>query len=350
MQTTAYCTMFDSGYLARGLALIHSLRTQGVHDDIWVLCLDETTESFLERLALPGVHTTTPEALEQYSPGLEASRTTRSRVEFFFTCTPALVRFVLAQEEEVTLEWVVYLDSDMYFYTNPTHLFAAMGSGDVGIVPHRFPDRLHHLQQYGTFNVAWVMFRNTTEGIACVEWWRDRCIEWCFDRRDGGRYADQGYLDQFSKLFPTTVVLKDPGINVAPWNLGRHTISAHDDAISVDGCPLVFYHFHGLRKRENWIYPNLAMYKTQLEPVVRDKIYLPYIADLIAIEHGALEINLGHPIPTAHVPSVTRNQHSIRSAGYRARRRMVQIMERRAGGAFRLDRITAETMQSRNYG
>jgi hypothetical protein len=343
----AYCTMFDSGYLARGLALIHSLRSEGVDDDIWVLCLDDTVTGFLTDLDLRGVHILTILELEQSTPDLAAARDNRSRVEFFFTCTPSLVCAVMDRSSHC--EWVIYLDSDMYFFAPPTRVFSEIGEGDVGIVPHRFPDQLKSLEQYGTFNVAWVMFRTNAQGRSCAEWWRDRCLEWCYDRPDSGRYADQGYLDEFSMRFPTTVVISDPGVNVAPWNLGRHSVTAADGSVFIDGQQLVFFHFHGLRQKGEWIYPNIATYKATLTTEVRDQIYLPYIAALNGIERGTASVNFGRPLPAPQPQAVSRNQRNFRSAAYRARRRFLQFRERRAGGAFRIGDVDDEGVTTRRY-
>jgi hypothetical protein len=347
LPATAFCTMFDSGYLARGLALIHSLRELHIEDAIWVLCLDSATRSYLGGLQLPGVHLLSREDLAAATPGLETAETNRSRVEFFFTCTPALVCHVMTMSPDV--DWVIYLDADMYFFGSPKRVFEEVGAGDIGIVPHRFPDHLKSLEQYGVFNVAWVMFRTSGPGIACAEWWRDRCLEWCYDHPDNGRYADQGYLDQFPARFPTTVVITDPAVNVAPWNLGRHAIGADSHMTYVDGKELIFFHFHGLRQKGEWIYPNVATYKTSLTPVVRDHIYLPYIAALNGIERGAASINFGRPLPAPQPQSVSRNQRNLRSAAYRARRRFLQLRERRAGGAFRIGDVDDEGAKSRRY-
>ena len=346
MSAPAYCTMFDSGYLARGLALIDSMRNCNVDGEIWVLCLDDLTQQYLNRLDLPGVRPFSLHDLEQDTENLASVRNERSRAEYFFTCTPSIVTYVLKRVPGS--EWVTYLDADMYFFDSPDRVFSEVESGDIGIVPHRFPNKISSLSRYGTYNVAWVMFRNTPNGRECAEWWRDRCIEWCFDRPEQGKYADQGYLDQFAEKFPTTIAIQNPGVNLAPWNLGRHEITLANDYPIVDGRPLVFFHFHGLRRRGDWIYPSLATYKTRLTPTVRDCVYAPYIAALDAIERGSASINYGHPIPNATTAPAARNQRSVRSAAYRGRRRLVQAGERLTGSAFRIAKHE-KGMQSREY-
>ena len=342
-----FCTMFDCGYLARGLALIHSLRTHGVREAVWVLALDDETRRYLEMLALPEVRVVSVTELEDATSGLAACRPTRSRVEYYFTCTPALVRYALSAADGAG--WAVYLDSDMWFFRSPDHVFRAASNADVGIVAHRFPEELKSLRQYGNFNVAWVMFRASNAGRACAEWWSAQCIEWCYDRVEDGKYADQGYLDQFSSLFPGTQVLDDPGLNVAPWNLRRHSFHEDDEIVRVDGEPLTFFHFHGLRRRGDWFYPNLATYRTRMTPTVRNRIYLPYVDGLRAAEDGLLGINFGHPVPRLAAPPATRNRRSLRSAAYRARRRYVQISERLNGTAIRVFDDTSDKTPERGY-
>ena len=341
--------MFDSGYLARGLALVSSMRANGILDSIWILCLDEVTRTYLERLALPKVHLLSTEDLEAAVPGLVKARDERTRAEYFFTCTPALVATVLTGSEKY--DWVTYLDADMYFYDNPGRVFETLAGFDVAIVPHRFPDNISSLSKYGTYNVAWVMFKSTRAGIDCAEWWRAQCLEWCFDRPEEGRYADQGYLDEFASRFPTTAVISDAGINVAPWNLGRHTITWQESegTVYVDGQTLIFFHFHGLRRRGDWYYPSLATYKTHLDAVVRDRVYAPYLSMLLAIEGGSATVNVAQPIPQLTGGTASRNQKSLRSTAYRGRRRLVNAVERITGNAFRMTDLEDDPTRVRRY-
>jgi hypothetical protein len=343
----AYCTMFDAGYLGRGIALLHSLRSHGVDNDVWVLALDDETRRYLELIALANVRVVSVNQLEEATQGLSSIRDNRTQVERYFTCTPALVRHVLAQV--VRDSWVVYLDADMWFYRSPNYVFDQVGDADVGIVEHRFPERLSSLRQYGTFNVAWVMVRSSPGGHECANWWTEQCLQWCFDRVEDGKYADQGYLDRFPELFRGTIILDDPGLNVAPWNLRRHQITSQNSELLVDGTPLTFFHFHGLRRRGDWFYPNLATYRTRMSKVVRDDIYVPYTSALLAAESGSLDANLGFPIPRSTAPPATRNRRSLRSAAHRARRRFAQIAERVNSTAIRITEDRADETPNRAY-
>ena len=56
-----YCTYLDRNYLAKGLALIESLRCHEPDFSLYVICLDEISRVILKNLDIPGVFTrTTP--------------------------------------------------------------------------------------------------------------------------------------------------------------------------------------------------------------------------------------------------------------------------------------------------
>lgn len=110
---------------------------------------------------------------------------------------------------------------------------------------------------------------------------RDRCIEWCHDRYEAGRFADQKYLDKWPKLFRGVAVLDHKGANLAPWNLANYRIRATGGRVWVDQQPLVFFHFHRFKRVSNWVYDtNLHEYGVDPSGTVRGKIYGPYIRAL----------------------------------------------------------------------
>src|SRR5215475_12977085 len=103
------CTYFDRNFLVKGLTLYRSLvRHMPGKFELWVLCLDDITYELLSRLALDGLHPISMSEFEAGDTALLAAKETRSRVEYFFTCTPSLPLFVLRRNPG--LETVTYLD------------------------------------------------------------------------------------------------------------------------------------------------------------------------------------------------------------------------------------------------
>lgn len=284
--TRLYCTYCDHRYLSRALALFASMEAMGFEGQFWLFCLSDECFSILSSLNLSRVKAVRLSELEAQHPELLAVKAGRQTIEYYYTCSPFILRFALACVPHA--EWVTFLDSDLWFYQSPDRVFDAIGAASVAIIPHGFVSRLRYLEKFGKFNVGWVSFRNDNEGIRCLEWWQVRCIEWCYGWIDGDRYADQRYLDRFPDLAPHTKILTHKGCNLAPWNIENYDIALRDGRVFVDEQPLLFFHFSGLKKGERYVFDNHRHYGAQHSCVIRDFIYKPYVQSLLDAE-AALE-------------------------------------------------------------
>jgi hypothetical protein len=282
-----FCTYFDIRYLSRGLALYQSLRRYCPSFRIWILCTDSETYEALAKLKLPEIQ---PIALNEFERGDEAllhAKQNRSLLEYYFTCTPSLPLFILGNYPQVNL--ITYLDADLFFYSDPSPLFGEMGVHSVAIMGHRFSERLQHLHALGIYNVGWLSFRRDEHARQCLLWWRERCNEWCCDQADGGRFADQKYLDDWPTRFTGVTVLLHKGANLAPWNLANYQLKLKAKQLWVEDQPLIFFHFHSLRRvTERLFDSNLAHYRVALSPLVRREIYNRYLQMLQEIEQRDL--------------------------------------------------------------
>lgn len=276
---THYCTYFDRNYLVRGLALYRSMVAHCRPFLLHVLCLDDNTHARLTAAALPGVHPIRLADLERADPALPAVKSTRSRVEYYFTLTPALVLHILTTHPAAGA--VTYIDADFYFFARPVPFAEALAAHPVVIVGHRFPPYLQHLARFGTYNVGILGFRDDPVGRACLGWWRARCLEWCYDRLEDGKFADQKYLDDWPERFPGVHVLPHKGVNLAPWNVGGYRVAREKGRVTVDGEDLICYHFHRLRVVTRYTFQlGVRVYETHPTPAVRRHIYGPYIREL----------------------------------------------------------------------
>ncbi|MFI5335186.1 MAG: FkbM family methyltransferase [Opitutales bacterium] len=280
-----FCTYFDSHYDSMGLALYESLRRHCANFHLWVLCLDEECHQLLTRLALPGVTPIRLVEFEEGDAGLQIAKRNRSLLEYYFTCTPCLPLFLLHRHPEIDL--ITYLDSDLYFYSDPEPMFSALGQNSISIVAHRFAEEITHFAENGTYNVGWLSFRRDASGLACLQWWRDRCLEWCFLRHEDGRYADQKYLDQWPQLFSGVVVIPLKGANLAMWNMANHELKASSGRVTVDNEPLIFFHFHGLQRQQPWLFSlNAGFYRARLNREMQWNIIVPYLSAVLRAERA----------------------------------------------------------------
>jgi hypothetical protein len=271
-----FCTYFNVKYLSRGLALYRSLALHETRDFVlWVLCFDDTAYKIVSTLKSDNLRPVALADFERGDDALLAAKQSRTLVEYYFTCSPSWPLYLINQFPEI--DQVTYVDADLFFWSDPQPIFGEMGSGSILIIPHRFPPHLRHMELHGIYNVGLLSFRNDKLGRECLEWWRARCLEWCYDRIEDGKFADQKYLDDWPTRFEGAVVLSHKGANLAPWNWMNYQISERNGQIIVDNQPLIFYHYQGLKVFNRWLYdPGVTGYGP-MPPAIRRLLYRPYI-------------------------------------------------------------------------
>ncbi len=274
--TRHYLTYFDSHYLPRGLVLYRSLKRHVPDAHLWIICFDDTAHALLMKLALPSVTLVSMKEFE--NEDLLRVKPTRTRQEYCWTCTAATIRYVLGAAPDV--ESVTYLDADTMFFSSPAPAIAEAGTSSIVITAH------HWLKDYdlsagsGIHSVQYLTFDRSPESLLALNWWYDRCIEWCFARFEDGKFGDQKYLDDWPERFKGVHVVRHPGIGVAPWNNSRFTFTKSERGVLVDGEPLILYHYHSMK-----LYKNVS-YLYGWYPIaehVREWIYRPYLDEIAAV-------------------------------------------------------------------
>jgi hypothetical protein len=290
-----YCTLFDSNYLAKAVAMYRSLERHAAPFRLTAFTFDEHAPELLAQLALPHLDVVLLRDLEAHDTGLAAVKDDRSAVEYCWTATPALPLYLFDTRPE--LQEVTYLDADLLFYSDPEPLFAEMGDASVLITPHRYaPEYAHHITS-GIYNVQFVTFRRTDDGLRVLRWWRERCLEWCYYRLEDGKLGDQKYLDDWPERFSGVHVLEHLGGGLAPWNALQYRLESEEGEVTVDGVPLVFFHFHRVRLRRS----GRHAFHPPGYHVPRNVIGLVYRPYLAALDAARAEIERVEPGFTAGV-------------------------------------------------
>jgi len=208
--------------------------------------MEAGVRSLVERLRLAYAVTHDIGELEAPDEELRAIKDRRSRAEYCWTVKPSVCLYLL--EADPSADVITYLDADLMFFHDPGTLLRELGEGSVLLLAHRFPsERPEWVELDGVFNGGWVTFRADGRAVAALRWWRDRCLEWCYDRREDGKFADQHYLDDWPERFDGVHVIEHPGAGLAPWNASVQELARADGSLLVNGWPLVFYHYQSVR-------------------------------------------------------------------------------------------------------
>ncbi len=277
-QTLYFCTVSDSKFALETMALFRSLNDQagrsGKTTSLSVLCLDDEAVKLYNKLDR-NIKTVTLADLSD--PELLRTRNLRKHGEFAQTSKASLVCHLL--ETMPQGEVLSFVDSDIYYFSNPGAMLEHDGEWSVLVTSHWFTEaEKHRAKSFGTYNSGFVCFRNDDIGRKYAALWREKCIEWCFNRVEEGKFTDQYYLENWPQD-KAVKVSSLKGLNVGTWNLHRFKLEAPDKSnpkmIFVDGEPLISYHFHGLK-----LYLSGGKIKAYPVTVHNKEIYSEFIQEL----------------------------------------------------------------------
>jgi hypothetical protein len=263
-----FCTLFDINYTSRGLALYRSLERHCLNFHLYIFAFDQISQEVLTDLNLE--HATIISLNEFEDEELLRVKPTRSRGEYCWTCTSSTILYCL---EKFNLPMCTYVDADIYFFSDPTPLFQEMSNKSVLITPHWYSPGYDQTKTSGIYCVQFIPIKNNELGMKVLRWWRNACLEWCYNRVEEGKFGDQKYLDTWPEKFEGIHVLENRRGGVAPWNVQQY---------SFEVVP-IFYHFHALKFLSNIEEVDLGHYK--LSSSALKTIYKPYIEELLVIHN-----------------------------------------------------------------
>lgn len=246
MSDLAACTIVSKNYLPFARVLARSFAEHNPDARFFVLLVDRVDGAFdpaeepfelieVERLAIPDL----PSFLFKYTI-LEANT--------------AVKPFFLEHLMDVHgVGRLLYLDPDIRVYAPLAPLFDRLAEDAIVLLPHLtapidtpgLPDELTILRS-GAYNLGFLGIANVPAGREFLRWWGDRIADRCVVRLEEGLFVDQKWVDLVPGLWPGVAIDRDPGYDVAYWNLHSRRVRVTPEGATVDGRPLVFFHFSGL--------------------------------------------------------------------------------------------------------
>jgi hypothetical protein len=267
-ETEHFVTLFDNNFLPMGLALHSSLMQHAQPFHLWVVCMDDLVEKNLTTLSLPHVSLVSLRDLE--TDELRKVKPSRSKGEYCWTLTPFTPQAVF--DRDSTVQRVTYVDADLFFFDDPRVLLQELtvSKKPVLITEHGYaPEYQGHSPVNGLFCVQFLTFSCNEAAAKVLTWWQERCLEWCYDRVEAGKFGDQKYLELWPKLFASDVhIVLQKEKTLAPWNV-RYLTTMMGSKLAT-----VFYHFQGFRIISN---NNIRLYHGFKVGKLSSVFYVPYI-------------------------------------------------------------------------
>ena len=254
------CAIVTPNYLRRFLVLGESIALTMPKVDLRVLVLQDcddvgpiqtSIDAYVSRLGCEASHrVVTIDECEWGDFDIESAALFYDILEFATSVKPALMRSLLLEG----WDRVTYLDPDIQVFKDFSPLLHE--AAELTLTPHFLSDiprdghrpTTQDVLMAGFFNLGFCSVRATA--VTFLDWWSARLQFECLNDHHKGFFTDQKLVDM-AQLMANIQVLKDPGCNVAYWNLHERRVVADREgwAIEVDGYehPLYFFHFSGFR-------------------------------------------------------------------------------------------------------
>jgi glycosyltransferase involved in cell wall biosynthesis len=242
----AFCTIVSKNYLAQARVLAESLARHYCNSPLFVLLADRIDDYFdpsiepfrvieIEELLIPDL----PRFCFQYSV-----------LELNTAAKPYFLEYLF---QSFGIEKLVYLDPDIVVFNKMGAVSELLDTYAVLLTPHiisPYPEDGRRLSEIdllrtGAYNLGFLALRDGATTAAMLEWWKKRLYSGCRHDLDRGLHVDQKWIDLVPGLFPDVLILRDPGYNIAYWNLNHRPVSIRGGQIWVHDCPGYFFHFSG---------------------------------------------------------------------------------------------------------
>ena len=244
-----FCTLFDSKYIDKGIALYESLYKVTDSFKLYVFAFDQRAYDILVDINFKNMVVISLKDFE--TEIMKEVKKERSSAEYCWTCTPITIDYILTNYNE---KMCTYLDADLYFFSSPSQLLCEIENTNKSVIitEHRFPpDKMEKgLNESGKYCVQFNTFINDENGRKVLDKWKNQCLEWCFYTKYGDKMGDQKYLENWTTEFVGVHELQHLGGGVAPWNVNQYILKKQESIIflykKID-FNLVFYHFQNIR-------------------------------------------------------------------------------------------------------
>jgi len=220
--------------------------------------------------------------------------------------------FLLHLHRKLGCDRLCYFDPDIQVLGDLSPIYDRLGEADAILTPHittpiednLIPGERDFLLS-GTYNLGFLGIACNERTLPFLDWWHRRLYRECLHAVERGLFVDQRWMDFAPSFLARAEVWRDPGCNVAYWNLMHRTLGRRDGRWWVDDAPLRFFHFSGyMLDRQELIskYQNRFSLgqRPDLQPLFREygeRLTAEGHPELQAIPYGFGCFDDGTPVP-----------------------------------------------------
>jgi hypothetical protein len=240
------CTIIAKNYLAHARTLARSFLKHHSHGRVFVLLVDEI-DGYFDPSSEPF---TTILARDLNIPFFSSMAFRYTLLELSTAIKPYLLEHLF---DQYGLKRLCYFDPDITIQSSLDVIFSHLNDKLMVLTPHLLgfledgcqPDEFYILRA-GAYNLGFIGVAQHPELKSFLGWWQRKLQKHSVVDTAHGLFVDQRWMDLAPGLFPDVHILRDPGCNVAYWNLNHRKVVRYGDGYLVNGSLLKFFHFSGL--------------------------------------------------------------------------------------------------------
>lgn len=246
-----FFTICASNYLANATTLGRSISAAHKGSRLTVFILDDLPENIagVDHIDIVAAEATMPPADWHHY------RCFYTVLELATSIKPLCFQHLLRDVDDVA----IYLDPDIVVFKELSAVISAFHNGyEVVLTPHiltplpadgKTPNDLS-IMRAGIYNLGFAAFANTAATRAIIAWWGRQLRTQGLADVSAGLFTDQKWVDFVPAFSAATFIIREPGYNVAYWNLHERNLTRADGVwriTFIDGSrsDLVFFHFSG---------------------------------------------------------------------------------------------------------
>lgn len=243
-----FCSIVDNTQINRFQTAADSLTKNSTKTISFHLLVVDSSISDLKNCVPKGYKIYSPEDFFDQTELIELY-TKYNLSQICIILKPLFITYLLKKKG---FEKMVYISPDLFFLGTPSEFFNSLESFDVLVIPHflstgehnQVSEWTHDIKTRGIFDLGLIGFKNTSESLDFLNWWSQQ-VFYSQDPSAATEYLwEQKCIGQAIIEFSGIGIFKNPGYNVAHWNLQERPLRTKNKKIYVGDFQLKCFHFN----------------------------------------------------------------------------------------------------------
>lgn len=239
-------TICSSNYLSQALSLKNSFIKFNPNSSFYIILSDRKPDFIVDEQIIEveniGIDSKTWETLlSEYNI-----------IEFNTAIKPFAFAYLIKNKQASK---IVYLDPDILVFQSFDKLFSELEEANFMLTPHILNpienETIYHILlniiNTGTFNLGFLGLNINAITSGFIEWWKKHLTTYGHNRIMEGQFYDQKVMNLIPAFYEKVLVSRNPGRNVAEWNLHERKITNENGVYQVNEDVLEFFHFSSVK-------------------------------------------------------------------------------------------------------